>query len=380
MLRAALALALWAAAGPSLAGSASIPFPEFADFEFGAAAGKARKLIGQAQDQKNIDLPLLHYQRRPVHHEESVDAKGIMRLEFWTDPPAGEEPFKRVFRVYWQRWSPGERRPFILVFPISGDGDWRICKMFCERFTAEGLNCGYFEKNLDGANRGSFDRIYEMPQFPPKSVDAARRGLDVLEDLGVIMPGEKIGVIGVSLGSFEASLTALTDSRVGAAVLVAGGGGVASILSRTNGAGVGGYARAREAFMKEHGLNTAQLIERMEGPGRRSDPLAYAQAIPPGERLAPEKFLIMYAKGDTAVPNDSSEQLYSALSDGNRHPYKEIISHFWLKNDYMHVSLVLDLNYLEERSVEHFYRTLGPQLERPDIHNPFSSGFDPRFR
>ncbi len=144
-------------------------------------------------------------------------------------------------------------------------------------------------------------------------------------------------VAGISLGAVEASLTALTDARVGAAAIIAGGGGIAKILAQTAGAGVDGYVRARDAYMKAHSLSAEQLAQLLEAPSRRSEPLAYITAIPAEQRLSPERYLMINARGDMVVPNATSEVLYQALGHDGRHPDR----------------------------CEHFYKYLAPNLERP---------------
>jgi hypothetical protein len=204
------------------------------------------------------------------------------------------------------------------------------------------------------------EAVFALPQFPPHSVETARRGLDALESMGVLRPGEKIGVAGVSMGAIEASLTALTDERVGAAALILGGANIAKMLTTISGAGAKGYVELREGMMKARGWTPENLERELTPFTLPWEPLAYIKAVPADRRLAADRFLMINVNGDQTISNESSDELYNALADGAglRPEYDRL----WLPVPaaYKHVGILLRLWYVKEQASAHLNRYLAP--------------------
>ncbi|HAH30781.1 MAG TPA: hypothetical protein DCL44_00525 [Elusimicrobia bacterium] len=308
-------------------------------------------------------LPLLHYKKVPVQYLETAEGDST-KVDFWTAKEAGVPMTKGILRLYRSANPDGTSRPLVFFLPPSKDSRFVVCKTFCRYFLDNGMQCAYLEKEMGEPRVGSpaqEDDGLKRNQAPPISVETARRGLDALESMGVIRPGEKIGVGGVSMGAIEASLIALTDKRVGAAALLLGGGNIAKMLTSINGSGVNSYMRLRERLLKERGW-TAENLERELTPyTTKWDPLAYIKAIPEGQRLAPDRFLMINVKGDQAISNERSDDLYNALTDSNgRHPNRHYIT-VLVPAAYKHIGAALRLGNLKKNTAKHFLRYLMPQ-------------------
>lgn len=319
------------------------------------------KGLGVAAGLRSRQLPLLYHRKVPVQYSTTEEGEAA-KVEFWTAGEAGGPRTRGVFRLYRPVGPDGRRLPLILFLPPSRDPRFLLCKGFCRYFLKNGMQCAYFEKqmgSLEVESRGRQGEASAQYQAPPTSVETAKLGLDVLESMGVIRPGEKIGVGGVSMGAIEASLIALTDERVGAAVLVLGGGNVAKMLVSINGAGVKGYVELREKLMRERGWTLENLERELAPFTMKWDPLAYLKAIPEGRRLRPDRFLMINVIGDQAISNERSDDLYRALTgSAGRHPVYERL---WLPvpADGKHVGLLLRLAYVKEKASAHFKQYLG---------------------
>ena len=302
-------------------------------------------------------LPLLQYERAPVHYfflpvegaelsgdlsrlkddfypekefrgDKFDEGKTVRIIRFhWTAPAANPHP-KAEGLLHLYEPVPGDfrnARPLILVLPITGDPKNYFSRKFCGYFFKKGYRCVFLERYLPPESElpQNMEELFELPGLPPYSTETARRGLDALEQMGVLRPGEKIGVAGISLGAIDAALLALTDERVGAAALLLGGANLPKMLSEIRGVGVGSFARSREKQMQAHNWSLQDFTQEMARHTYIGDPLVYLQKIPSAGRLAAERFLMINMDGDTAVPNACSDQLYEALKDGKTLPEYE---------------------------------------------------------
>lgn len=289
----------------------------------------------------------------------SKNAVHIMDIPFtWLPPEDFPHPDpKGVFHLYIP--AKNASGPFILMFPITGEPDFIFSKGICSYFAENGMRCAYMErvlpkkKNLPKTAEG----LFLLPGLPPYSVETARRGLDGLEQAGILRPGEKIGVAGLSLGAIDACLLAITDERVEAASLLLGGADIPKILSEIRGAATFPFPQIRKNQMKTMGWNKEQFKSEMAKRTHIGDPLAYLQRRK--SNLPGNRFQMINVKGDTAIPNEASDELLQALSqiDGTI-PDHEMLR-VWLPSGFKHIGGILHLPYAQERALIHFKKHLG---------------------
>ena len=133
-----------------------------------------------------------------------------------------------------------------------------------------------------------------------QSVVDLRRTVDYLASRGDI-DMDRIGYIGVSLGSFVGSVFAGVDPRVRTAVFVVGGGGWKAMID-TSGVHALEAIRAHEA---ERGRDTADFAKALHVV----EPLAFAP------RIAPRPVLMINCDNDQYVPKPTAEDLFASLGE-----------------------------------------------------------------
>lgn len=287
----------------------------------------------------------------------------IERIEFFDlDQPAGASQ-NGILHLYTPKVLFGWPGPLILVLPMTGDPEHWVSRQFCELFTRDGFRCAYLERKIPKGSALPQDvaGLFQLPGLPPGSALRARRSLDVLAEAGRLRPGERVGVAGVSLGAIDAALLAAWDPRVGAAALLLGGGDLPEILSRIDGAGVRSFVRIRERVMRAGNLTPEGFRDMVAKTTRAADPLTYyrdSTLKPAVNALAPERFLMINVAGDTAIPNEASDGLFSALAQNGSHPDYEKI-HLWpIPVKARHVGGILAMPYAQRRMSDHFRRFL----------------------
>jgi pimeloyl-ACP methyl ester carboxylesterase len=157
-----------------------------------------------------------------------------------------------------------------------------------------------------GARRPDKPRQFEsardltdyMSDSMTKSVDDLGIGLDYLQ-LRPELDTRRIGVLGLSLGSFIAVDLAAFDPRIKAVMLISSGGGLADILEFQARTGVS-FGRANQSVLSQ--ADPADLERALAGV----DPLTYVA------RIAPRPILMVNSTGDPVVPPDSARRLYAA--------------------------------------------------------------------
>ena len=134
-----------------------------------------------------------------------------------------------------------------------------------------------------------------------ESVDDLGVGLDYLS-LRPELDSDRVGVLGVSLGSFVAADFAGTDRRVKIALLIASGGGLGEILTyqRLASQSAGGENQSLLAH------TDAQALDRTLAP---VDPLTYIA------RIAPRPLLMVNGAEDQIIPPSAAQRLFGAARE-----------------------------------------------------------------
>lgn len=270
--------------------------------------------------------------------------------------PDGEHPHPRpqgVLHLY--DASSARSAPLILMLPMTGDPDNIVSKFFCSYFYRHGFRCAFIERKLpsEGDLPKELDKLIGLPGLPPYSTVTARQGLKALEGLGVLAPGERIGVAGLSMGGIDAPLLDVAEERVAAAALLLSGADIPKILSRIHGKSVEAFERKRKEQMAARGWSLEDFEAQMAQLTWIGDPLTYLESLPQGG--AATRYLLINAKGDPAIPNESSEALGRALEHATgRRPETRMLPMSPIPEGARHVAAMAWIPYAAPKMLRHF--------------------------
>ena len=326
----------------------------------GAAFERDAAAIPAALRRNPLDLPTI-----PVSHQEISEEMDSPSREVWFSwAPTAEHPHPDARGVFHVFDSPETRsEPLVLLLPMTGDPNHGVIRGFCRYMYRNGFRCAYMERILPDAEDlpATLDGLFTLPGLPPYSAETARHGLDALEEMGILRPGEKVGVGGISMGAIDAALLAATDKRVGAVVMLLGGGDVPKILANIHGPGVREFAQKREEQMKKNHWDLDEFKRQMAEKTWTGDPLVYFTdpELRLNKELRADHFLMINVKGDQAIPNECTSELVDALSrlDGTR-PDNRMLHLPYLPKGYRHIGVILRLHYARSRMLQHFERFL----------------------
>jgi dienelactone hydrolase len=232
---------------------------------------------------------------------------------------------------------PGEGpHPAILVFPIlagSHVASEALAKAFVDRRYAV---LRLERRPLHMERQESADYLAERVSG---AVRASRRLLDWLVTHPEIDP-ERIGVAGISFGSFLAAVLLGVDERPKAGFLALTGGGLGEILHDSREKPVRVF---RDRLMSQYGLESREaFLEFVEPYVYPMDPLTYAGNVEPGQ------VLMVTARFDRIVPPERARALWDALGEPT-----------WVKVPTGHYQALPLLWYAAARGADHFDRQLG---------------------
>lgn len=133
-----------------------------------------------------------------------------------------------------------------------------------------------------------------------RAITAVRRLIEL------ISPNRKnqVGLLGTSAGAVIGGLAIGVDSRIAAAVLIAGGGDLPEIFSKSTEPGI---TRLRKERMRAYGFKTVEEYQQALKKSIRIEPLEFA-----GYSGA-KRVLTVLAEHDTVVPTSSQWALYRAF-------------------------------------------------------------------
>ena len=133
-----------------------------------------------------------------------------------------------------------------------------------------------------------------------RAVTAVRRLIEL------IAPTRKnqVGVLGTSAGAIMGALALGVDSRLGAGVLIAGGGDLPEIFTTSTEPGI---QRLRQKRMKRYGFKSLEEYYLALKQNIRIDPVQFARFS------GPKRVLTILAENDTVVPTSTQWALYEAF-------------------------------------------------------------------
>ena len=217
---------------------------------------------------------------------------------------------------------PGEgRRPTVVVFDILAGGH-----VVGEAMAKALVRRGFLVARLERADL-RLDTA-ESADVPARTLRGAlldaRRLLDYLETRPDV-DTERIGTVGISLGSILACLLQGTDPRVRAGVYIMSGGDIAAILGDSTEVPVRIF---RENTMKRDGLaSEVEFVARMRPLIDPLDPLRIAA------RIEPHTVLFMNARLDRVIRPRHAMKLWYALGKPERvelpFGHYQLLPFFW---------------------------------------------------
>jgi dienelactone hydrolase len=239
--------------------------------------------------------------------------------------------------------KPGERLPAVVVVHHLGGG--MDAEEFMAGYLAENKIAamtialsGYGERRAPGQKRAGFLGTVN----PVEALDGMRQSiLDVVRAADVLrtrpeVDSERVGAVGVSLGSIVSADAAGLDTRFSRTVLVIGGGDLQQLLSKQVPGQIG-------KILKESGA-TQELLR---GAFEPVDPVSFAP------RLRSEDILMLNAERDEIFPRESTLALWRKAG------YPKIK---WF--DSTHAGIVQFMPDLMEASIEHLKAK--PPARQPD--------------
>ncbi|MBI3272131.1 MAG: alpha/beta hydrolase family protein [Planctomycetes bacterium] len=254
---------------------------------------------------KRFDVPVQEFGWR-LYRRAATERVEAFELRFPTPMPGPDVENNTVYADYYRPTLEG-RHPAAIVLHHLG-GDFGAEQMMARQMAAEGIASlmvwlPYYGKRqpADPARRPNVgvlapDVAATVSAFVQGVCDVRRAG-DWLASRPEVDPAH-VGIMGVSLGSIVAALTAGVDPRrFGRVGLVVGGGDVAGIV-----------LHARETKSLREALAAKGLsAEDLRSAWRVVEPLTYAS------RIDPAGVLMLNAKKDEVVPNECTQLLWEAL-------------------------------------------------------------------
>jgi dienelactone hydrolase len=256
-------------------------------------------------DQKNVP-ELYRLDARTFKYELTfkfeLHTAGV-RVEQLTFPSPVQSPHPENNTVYAEYYHPNRPGPYpaVIVLDITG-GDQSLSRGFATALASRGIGALFVQMAYYGPRRPPGSKLRLLS--PDLAVTFAAFRQTVL-DLRLAaawlesrpeVDGKRLGIMGTSLGSFVAALTAEMEPRLGRCAVLLGGGGFVD----------GYYDHPRAAFyarVYESLGGSKESLRKLIAP---IDPLTCAA------NLQERKLLIMAARNDTIVPPCMAEALWQA--------------------------------------------------------------------
>lgn len=206
-----------------------------------------------------------------------------------------------VHAEYYRPMNAKGQRPAVLVLDIL-DGSQRVSRAEALWLAQHDIPALVVYMAYYGPRRNPADRVRMlMPDIEHSTAAMTQTVLDCRRATAWLaaQPGvdaDRLGVVGTSLGSFVAGLTAAAEPRLKTVCLLLGGGGLVDAFYEHPKA-----ATFRTAFQFIGGskANIAKLIDPI-------DPLTYAP------QLKDKRLLLLAASRDDVVPPTAAERLWKA--------------------------------------------------------------------
>ena len=206
--------------------------------------------------------------------------------------------------VYAQYYRPKNVKgpiPCVVVLDILA-GNQKLPEAICQHLAQHGIGGLFVQMAYYGPRRPADKSVRFLSKNILHTMGAVRQTVLDLRCVAAWMESrpeidkERLGIMGVSLGSFMAALAAEMEPRYGRVAILLGGGGF--VDAYWDDPRAASYRKTFEFFG-----GTKKLITAVLAP---VDPLTYA------DRLKTRKLLMVAAKNDEIVPPRMAENLWNA--------------------------------------------------------------------
>jgi len=295
----------------------------------------------------------------PFHVEVKKTATkpgySIYRMTYPSPVVTAHEPNNRVPADYYlpDGIEPGSpARPAVICLHIL-NGNYELVRMLCSSLAERGVPAIMFklpyygERALPGGHKALANNSRLFVESLPQGMLDARRTFDVL----AAMPGidsQRIGISGISLGSFVSAATAGSDDRFYRTGLLLSGGDLLSIIHQS---------QETSSLSKHlHSLPEAEQ-QAIQKAILSVDPLTHAPGL--RERALAGRVLMINGDQDKVVPPQATKKLAEALGISDQV--------FWLEG-LGHYSAVARLPEIMRRTVDFFAQDLPPGTPIPTVN------------
>jgi dienelactone hydrolase len=271
-----------------------------------------------------------------IERVEESDTFERLRGSYAAPCPVTGEEKKVVFEFWRTKVAPGPR-PAILCLPILA-GRYPECEHLGAFFARNGFQAFFVhrEENLLAFENEPRD----LETIMRRSVVNIRRTLDWISRRPDV-DGERIGLVGISLGAIGGSIVAAVEPRIKRSILIMGGGDLAEIFWRSR----EGPVRAwRSNHRRRWEVHDVEGFRAEFEKGYRSDPLLFAPSVDARTVL---QFIARY---DDRVPTENQWRLWEAL--GRPTAYAVPTGHY---------SAILFVGFAEKKALAFFREA----FERP---------------
>lgn len=224
------------------------------------------------------------------------------------------------------------KTPTILVLPILGGSNY-FSTIFAKYFADNGYSAIIVHRQKryrSIANLDQIDNILRQIVFNHMQV------IDWIE-MQENLDSNRIGVLGISMGSIKATLVSALDRRVKASVICLTGGNLAEIVATSNEKEI---VRRRNEYLNVNNISIDEFQNLLQKK-ITCDPINYA------EYLDAESVLMVLGRFDSTIPYKNGRQLWLKMGK------PEIIT--MLSG---HYTAALGLQYVKMKSLDFFNRKL----------------------
>jgi dienelactone hydrolase len=224
----------------------------------------------------------------------------VYRLRFPSPVTTASEANNTVHAEFYRPQGDGPFPGVVVLDILAGDG--KVARMVSTVLAQNGIAALYVYLPYYGPRRAPGSKERFLSADYKKSLEAMRQGVLDVRRAGAWLANRKdidaqrLGIVGVSLGSFVAALTAEMEPRFQRVAIVLGGGGL-----------VDGYyedPRGKVLRLIWEGLGgSKKMLQDLLAP---VDPLTCAA------NLKERQLLILAAKNDEVVPPKMAEALWKA--------------------------------------------------------------------
>ncbi len=278
----------------------------------------------------------------------------IYRLSYPSPVVTPHEPNNTVPADYYlpDGMKPGDpARPAVICLHIL-NGNYELVRMLCSSLALRGVPAIMFklpyygERALPGGRKELARNSRLFVESLPQGMLDSRRTFDVLAALPGIDP-QRIGISGISLGSFVSAATAGSDPRFYRTGLLLSGGDLLGIIQQSD------ETRSLNAHMKSLPAAEQQAIEKAI---RLVDPLTHAAGL--RKRAEAGRVLMINGDKDLVVPLEATKKLAAALGISDQV--------FWLEG-LGHYTAAARLPEIMRRMVDFFAQDLPPGTPVPTV-------------